>query len=205
MPLKSSPSDKSLLEVLKKRRSKPVVGERPCSLERLAAVIDSALGSTGTAFDEASQVKVPLRAYPSAGALYPCAAYVLLLNVSDQEAGLSVVDRTSDHLVFLSRLPKERLVEPFFGMSPIVSANAVVIVTADVGRARKKYGPRAGRFAILEAGHMCQNVCLAAEAEGLSALPWGGFFDDEVRSLLELKGEEQPVAAVVISSHRPTP
>ena len=50
----------------------------------------------------------------------------------------------------------------------------------DAARAEDKYGTRAARFQLLEAGHLMQNLCLLSESVGLSTLPLGGFFEREI-------------------------
>ena len=65
---------------------------------------------------------------------------------------------------------------------------AVVAISAVFWRSRFKYGARAYRFALLEAGHVAQNYLLAATALGLSACPVGGFFDRRVDALLGIDG-----------------
>lgn len=198
--LKSTRSTITLDTAMRTRRSRPVVGDQLGHLDQLGAVLGPALSSTATVYDGATGHQVRLRAYPSAGALYPCKTYVLLLNCVDAGSAVTVHDPEANELIVLRREPKERLVEPFFGMTPLIPAIAILVVAADVSRVTPKYGCRAWRFAILEAGHMCQNICLSAEAAQLSALPWGGFFDDELAALLGLKATEAPVAAIVISS-----
>ena len=55
-------------------------------------------------------------------------------------------------------------------------------------RSRFKYGARAYRFTLLEAGHVGQNLLLAATALGLASVPIGGFFDREVDAFLGVDG-----------------
>ena len=64
----------------------------------------------------------------------------------------------------------------------------MIAVTAMVWRSRFKYGARAYRFVLLEAGHVAQNVLLAAAALGLAAVPLGGFYDREVDAVLGADG-----------------
>ncbi|MCL7459400.1 thiopeptide-type bacteriocin biosynthesis protein [Micromonospora echinofusca] len=68
-----------------------------------------------------------------------------------------------------------------------------LFVVADLRRARSRYGLRGYRFAAMEAGHLAQNLLLAATALGLSAAPIGGFFDDELNHLLLLDGLDASV------------
>ena len=69
-------------------------------------------------------------------------------------------------------------------------------------RSSFKYGQRAYRFALLEAGHVAQNLLLAAEGLDLGALPVGGFFDDELNRLLQLDGCQEFVVYLVLMGHR---
>ena len=69
-------------------------------------------------------------------------------------------------------------------------AAAFVVLTACLPSLRFKYGERAYRFVLLEAGHVAQNMLLAVEDEGLAAVPLGGFLDDEVNALLDFDGVE---------------
>jgi SagB-type dehydrogenase family enzyme len=61
-------------------------------------------------------------------------------------------------------------------------------VAAVFGRTRFKYGLRGYRFALLEAGHVAQNVVLTATALGLAAVPLGGFYDRPTDEFLGLDG-----------------
>lgn len=49
---------------------------------------------------------------------------------------------------------------------------------------RRKYGPRAGRFAMQEVGHAAQNVSLRLAADRLSGFILGGSMDLEVLEAL---------------------
>jgi SagB-type dehydrogenase family enzyme len=58
-------------------------------------------------------------------------------------------------------------------------------------RSRFKYGQRAYRFTLLEAGHVAQNALLAAAALGLAAVPLGGFYDRKVDAFLGVDGLQE--------------
>ncbi len=55
-------------------------------------------------------------------------------------------------------------------------------------RSRFKYGARAYRFTLLEAGHVGQSFLLAAAALGLATTPLGGFYDRRVDEFLGIDG-----------------
>jgi SagB-type dehydrogenase family enzyme len=63
--------------------------------------------------------------------------------------------------------------------------------SAVLRRNMAKYGHRGMRYIFMEAGHVCQNLLLAAEGLELSACPVGAYFDQEVNDLFALDGEEE--------------
>jgi SagB-type dehydrogenase family enzyme len=72
-------------------------------------------------------------------------------------------------------------------------------------RHERKYGPGGYRMLVAEAGHISQNLILAATALGLSARPFGGVFDDLLNRDLGLDAdEEQFLLAVVVGRARGT-
>ena len=79
----------------------------------------------------------------------------------------------------------------------------VLIVTSMFWRARFKYGQRGYRFALLEAGHLAQNVLLGAAALDLAAVPVGGFYDRKLAEFLAVDGvNEAPLYVIPIGSRR---
>jgi SagB-type dehydrogenase family enzyme len=60
------------------------------------------------------------------------------------------------------------------------------IVVGDVERVRAKYGARAERFLLLEAGHLMQNLCLVSTSLRLVTIPLGGFLEGEIATELRL-------------------
>ena len=65
------------------------------------------------------------------------------------------------------------------------------ILSAIFQRLRWKYRERTYRYALLEAGHIGQNLYLAATSMGLGACAVGAFLDDELNDLLGLDGQEE--------------
>jgi SagB-type dehydrogenase family enzyme len=72
-------------------------------------------------------------------------------------------------------------------------APLTLAVSALVERTARKYGARADRYVALEAGHIAQNVLLAAEALGLAACPVGSFDDEALQGLLRLGPGDVPL------------
>jgi SagB-type dehydrogenase family enzyme len=140
------------------------------------------------------------RPAPSAGGLYPLEVYLVAQQVEGLEDGLYHYDPWRHDLALLrpgALVPA--LAELCFGQTFLAQANLLVSLTAVLGRSLWKYGERAYRYALLEAGHVGQNLLLTAEALGMPALAVGGFFDAEVNRLLDLpEGQEQTLYHVAV-------
>jgi SagB-type dehydrogenase family enzyme len=54
-----------------------------------------------------------------------------------------------------------------------------------------RYGERGYRYLLLDAGHVCQNLYLAAEPIGCGVCAIAAFFDDKLNAALGLDGEKQ--------------
>ena len=78
----------------------------------------------------------------------------------------------------------------------------MIFVAAVFGRTRFKYGVRGYRFALLEAGHVGQNVLLAATALGLGAVPLGGYYDRLTDEFLGLDGVNESTLYIDRASER---
>jgi SagB-type dehydrogenase family enzyme len=191
--------DTSLADVLASRRSAGALGTQPLDLRRIATLLRSSYGVTG-------RIALPQGGYqsfrtaPSAGALYPLDVYPVVFNASDLGAGVYHYDPLRDVLELLRRGDtREGLLEAL-PMRQLAEKCAVAfIVTATFWRCRFKYGQRGYRFALLEAGHLTQNLLLTSEALGLGAAPIGGFYDRKLAEYLEVDGvNESPVYVIPV-------
>ena len=189
---------RTLAEVVLSRRSVREFGPAPLSLDDVATLLWAAYGTTGGL--PASEDAHRLRTAPSAGALYPLELYLAPLRVEQLEQRLHHYDPLAHAL---ERLPQAAALEP---LSPDPSlpgtAAAVVLLTAVFWRSRVKYGLRAYRFTLLEAGHVLQTLLLAAEARGLGAVVVGGLFDDLTDRLLGLDGVDESILAAACVGRR---
>jgi SagB-type dehydrogenase family enzyme len=77
-------------------------------------------------------------------------------------------------------------------------APAVFVIAAVYERTEGKYGSRAERYVILEAGHTCQNLLLQTVALDLGGVPVGAFDDDQVQAALELPPDHEPLYLVPV-------
>jgi SagB-type dehydrogenase family enzyme len=133
------------------------------------------------------------RPFPSAGGLYPLELYAIVQQVEDLPDGIWHYDPWV-HELALRRAGcfNDEAAEIAYGQEPIRRANLLLCLTAVFARASWKYGQRGYRYALFEAGHVCQNLYLVADALGLAPFSIGGFFDRELDGLLRLpSGEEE--------------
>lgn len=133
-----------------------------------------------------------LRSAPSAGALYPIETYLVVNRVDGLEPGLYHYDAPDTVLQFLraGELGAEAAAAALD--QPMAENAAVVFVwTAVIGRGKWKYLERAYRYIYLDAGHIGQNLYLAAATIGLGCCTIGAFYDDEVNRLVDVDGSDE--------------
>jgi SagB-type dehydrogenase family enzyme len=73
-----------------------------------------------------------------------------------------------------------------------------LVITAEYSRVMGKYGKRGVRYALIEAGHIGQNLFLQAEALGLRAGIVGAFHDKEVAEVMNLPPSHEPLLIMPI-------
>jgi SagB-type dehydrogenase family enzyme len=130
-----------------------------------------------------------LRPIPSAGALYPLEVYFHSAHVEGLGAGLYHYSPKGRCLHLLDGTDRsDTLRAATLYPEYVESASLVLFVTAQFERTTWKYGNRGYRYALLEAGHLAQNVSLVAGALGLGAFALGGFIDREIDAFLGLDG-----------------
>ena len=174
----------TLDDALRERRSTRSFTDRPVSRATIAHLLWASQGRTASWGG---------RTAPSAGALYPIELYVATADgvaryIAAQDATAQVV--AEDRRLALAAAT---------GGQPAATAALVLFVLSGViGRTATKYGDRAERYVLLEAGHACQNLLLEATALGLGAVPIGAIDDDLVRAALGLDHDEQPLYVIPV-------
>jgi SagB-type dehydrogenase family enzyme len=69
----------------------------------------------------------------------------------------------------------------------LVNGGALLwVLVGDADRVACKYGERAVRFLLQEAGHLMQNLCLMSAALRLVTVPLGGYLERDVAHRLVL-------------------
>jgi SagB-type dehydrogenase family enzyme len=174
------------------RRRSTLGGAKPLTLEALSTLLHAAYGTIGP--DGGG------RTVPSAGGLYPLELYAFVAGVEGVAAGLYHFDPLRHSL---ERLRPAAVTRSEFFQPQAARSQALVAVSAMLWRTRFKYGLRGYRYALLEAGHVVQNLLLASAALDVSALPLGGFYDRRLERLLRIDGvNESLVYCVALGEER---
>jgi SagB-type dehydrogenase family enzyme len=143
------------------------------------------------------------RPVPSAGGLYPLELYPVVRSVSGVKPGVYHYDPYVDRIELLGDGdPTAELAAAVVDPELAREAALTIALTAVFPRVRFKYGQRGYRFALLEAGHLAQNLVLTAAALRLAALPYGGFYDRRIDAIVGADGIDECSVYVLFFGER---
>jgi len=143
----------------------------------------------------------PCKTVPSAGALYPLSIYIAIGKDSLEEikAGVYRYMPITNSLELVKEGDSRRIIAiSCLGQAFISKAPVSIIISANFERMKYKYGNRGIRYAIMEAGHSCQNIELAAVSLGLVSCPVGAFSDNDIIKAIGLSDYEIPLYVIPI-------
>ena len=181
----------TLYDTLKRRHS-AFSGDpqKPIALRELGTLLGLALQK---------RPNVTNRNYPSGGGLYPIETYLISVALESQISGVFHYNPIKHSLECLWDLP------PHFNMKDVAKnprslpLSTLIVFTSVWRRSSAKYGDLAYLHALLEAGHMSENILLTGCALGLNVRPYAGFNDALIEQLLDLDSErEQPVHTITL-------
>ncbi len=184
LPTPGAGGPMSFEETLRGRRSVRDFTDEDLSLDERSQLLWAAQGQTASWGG---------RTAPSAGGLYPLELYLATADGLWRylPEGHRVQLRTADDV-------RAGLAEASGGQSSVATAPAVFVLTAVLARTAAKYGDRAERYVLLEAGHAAQNLLLQAVALGLGGVPVGAFDDGDVAAVLGLPSGEEPLYLIPV-------
>ncbi len=188
LPKPEEAAQPSLWHALRTRRSIRDYAPIPMTPAELSLLLWAGQGVTRLAQGFA------LRTAPSAGALYPIETYLSAQNIEGVPPGLYHYGILGRDLELLKSGDQgESVAAAALDQGFISSAAAVLIWTAVFARSTGKYRARAFRYIYLDAGHIAQNVALAAAALGLGTCQIAALYDEEVNAILGIDGQAESV------------
>lgn len=187
----------SLERAIRMRRTIRSFDGRTLDLHQVSQLLWSAQGITGSRGFK--------RAAPSAGALYPMDVYAV--------AGAGCVKgldpgvyhyAPGDHSISLGRQKDVRgeVAEASLSQTWMAQAPLNLVITAEYSRITGKYGQRGIRYAMIEAGHIGQDIFLQAQALGLAAGIVGAFDDGKLIRALGIKETHEPLLVMPVGYTR---
>jgi len=178
----------TLDRTLKLRKSTRRYANKPLALNQLSYLLWASTGIQRT------KSGYEFRTAPSAGALYPIETYIITNNVTDLDNGLYHYDIKNHQLeqLHLADLGG-KLSAAALGQHFCATAAVVFLWSAIFQRSKFKYHQRAYRYIYLDAGHIAENLALAAVSLGLGTCQIGAFLDEPVNQILNLEGFEESI------------
>ena len=199
MVLPKSNNSTALLKLMAKRRTVRQAKPEPVGLQQLSDCLFAGLGITGETQNCAG--KLPLSMTPSGGARNPYEAYVFANNVKGLRPGIYHYSAT-EHSLGLVKATNDMKISSLIGGQEWGDDKACLIVLcAHLDRTMWKYvDANAYRVVLIEAGHIGQNIMLAATDNGLTACPTAAISHSVVKSQLGLSSLTQaPIYALTLS------
>lgn len=178
-----------ILDAIRKRKSRRKFTDEPLSLEELSFLLWSTQGTRDP--DKSDDLR--WRTVPSGGARHPFETYLVLNRVVGLEAGLyRYLPR--EHKIYLIRRDPDlplRVSEGCREQAFVGKAAVVFIWTAVPYRGEWRYSITAHKMIALDAGHVCQNLYLAAEAIDAGTCAIAAYDQDRMDALVGAGGEDE--------------
>jgi len=183
-------------DVVTSRKSVKNFGEDSLSIQELSKVLWLSYGTTGKV-DELGVGNRLQRVVPSAGGLYSAEVYLGVRNVKGLDQGIYHYNVPNHDLELLSSGdPTEQVSKVCCDQPYTKEAGVIIFMSAVLARTKSKYGERGYRYALLDLGHLGQNIYLTCTALELAVMTTCGFFDDVGNDLLKLDGLDETLMYV---------
>jgi len=177
-----------LRTAMERRQSIRTYAREPLSIEELSFLLWCTQG-----VKRVEGTYATFRTVPSAGARHAFETFLLVNDVAELSRGLYRYLALSHRLQQVSMDPTLaiEITGACFNQDFILRSGVVFLWTAVPYRMTWRYGERGYRDLHLDAGHVCQNLYLAAEAIGCGVCAIAAFDDDVMASLLGIDGTDQ--------------
>jgi SagB-type dehydrogenase family enzyme len=182
-----------LREAVERRRSRRKYSSAPLSAAELSFLLWATQGIQKV-FREGMAA---FRTVPSGGARHPFETVLVVRNVSGVGPGLYRYMPLQHGLSLEGPAPsREDVSSACAGQDFVASAPVVFFWTAVPARTEWRYGPAAAKLIALDAGHLCQNLYLAAEALGLGTCAIGAYIQDIADRVAGVDGKSEAVVYI---------
>ncbi len=183
-----------LLELIRQRQSRRKYTEEALTLEELAFLLWATQGVRKIFRDNVAL----FRTVPSAGARHPFETYLVISRVNGVEPGLYRYLSLEHALVFVraeDTLP-EQAAKACFNQDFVAQAAVTFFWTAVPYRTEWRYSVVSPKLVALDAGHVCQNLYLAAGAIGAGTCAIAAYDQKLSDALLDVDGKDEFVVYI---------
>lgn len=178
----------SLEKTIKMRRTIRSFTSQQLTLEQFSQLLWASYGVT-----EERGFK---RAAASGGACYPMDIYVIVgeQGVKGMGGGIYHYEPVGHSVsLILGGDLREALARASLGQMWMARPPLNLVICVEYDRITARYGDRGVRYALIEAGHIAQNIFLQAEALGLGAGIVGAFQDEAVIQVMGTPPSREPL------------
>jgi SagB-type dehydrogenase family enzyme len=182
----------SVQEAVRNRRSRRDYTPALFSLEELSYLLWATQGLSKTGQDEKGK-PVQFKSVPSGGARHPFETYLLINRVAGVAPGIYRYLPQEHQLLLIKEdaTIDKQITASCYGQAFIGSSAAVFVWAAIPARTEWHYGSIAQKLIAIEAGHLCQNLYLAAESIQGGVCAVMGYDQARMDALLGLDGKEE--------------
>ncbi|MBN1165099.1 MAG: SagB family peptide dehydrogenase [Candidatus Krumholzibacteriota bacterium] len=197
----------SVEKALRERRSIRRYSGDPVSLTELSQLLWAAYGITYTRENTPAFLRGGLKTAPSAGARYPLELYVVAYNVSGLPAGIYWYHPQGHKLSRLSAGDfRDELAAACWNQDWLKGAALSIVYSAVYARTTERYGERGrDRYVCMDLGHSAENVYLQCGSMELGTCAIGAFVDIELKKLINMTREEEPLYVMPVGKPAPEP
>ncbi|HHV37250.1 MAG TPA: SagB/ThcOx family dehydrogenase [Candidatus Cloacimonetes bacterium] len=187
---------KSLQKVVGERRSLRKYSSEKLSMEELSFLLWCTSWSRDYRSNERSEFT--FRNVPSAGSRHPLETYLEIRMVEGLKPGLYYYHPIKHCLILIEEGAEihQKIYEGCLRQEMIANSAVNFIFSAVPYRTSWRYGQRGYRYLYLDAGHVGQNLHLAAENIDAGACMIGAFLDEAMNETLGFDGKEEFVIYV---------
>jgi len=179
--------------VVRQRRSLREYTAESLTSEELSFLLWSTQGVSSFERDADGRIVAQQRTVPSGGGRHPFETYLLINRVNGLVPGLYRFLPFGHKLCLLRQVDDlpEQVQAACYGQPSVRDAAAVFVWAAIPYRTEWKYGAIAHRMIAMEAGHLCQNLYLAAESIHAGACAILGYSQPHMDALIGVDGRNE--------------
>lgn len=187
----------TLVDVIMARRSRRQFSSAPVTLEELSFLLWATQGV------RAQRAGAVLRNVPSAGNRHSFETYLAVQHVTNLPSGLYRYLPMEHALLPISPVDQlaERVTEAAHGQAFVGKAAVTFFWTTIPGRTEWRYAAASHKVIAIDAGHVCQNLYLAAQAVDCGTCAIAAYRQEAADQLIGVDGQDEFVIYLAPVGH----